>query len=208
MVQYKLTFFDSRGLAEPARLIMTYAGVKFEDERIGGFETIEPIRDQLPYGQLPVLTVDGKTEIGQSLAIFRFLGRRHGLGGKDDVEQALVDSYGEFIYDMLASARPYIFVAAGHVQGDKKKLLEEFKTFVDTKWAKYFNRLVESSGSGFLAKSGLTWPDFVVANFYETATVHGMEPIVNLKSFKAIHDKVKALPQLKNYFAQRKQTKF
>ncbi|CAD5222123.1 unnamed protein product [Bursaphelenchus xylophilus] len=207
MVQYKLTYFDARGLAEPARLILNYAGVKFEDERIApGPENLNPIRDQLPFGQVPVLTIDGKTKIAQSLAIFRFLGRRHGLGGKDEVEQAVIDSYGEFIYDLLANGRAYTGVASGRTQGDKEKLQKEFQTFIDTKWEKYFNKLVEASGSGFLHKSGVTWPDFIITNIYESATTYKLDPVLKMKNFKAIHDKVKALPQLKTYFAQRKQT--
>ena len=31
---YKLTYFNSKGLAEPSRYILAYAGVEFEDIRI------------------------------------------------------------------------------------------------------------------------------------------------------------------------------
>ncbi|CAD5222124.1 unnamed protein product [Bursaphelenchus xylophilus] len=95
-------------------------------------------------------------------------------------------------------------VANGHAKGDKKKLLEEFKTYADTKWEKYFNKLVKASGSGFLHKSGVTWPDFIVANLYESAQTYALEPILKMKNFKAIHDKVMTLPQLKHYLAHRK----
>jgi hypothetical protein len=34
MVQYKLSYFDIRGLGETARLILHYANALFEDDRI------------------------------------------------------------------------------------------------------------------------------------------------------------------------------
>ncbi|CAD5216300.1 unnamed protein product [Bursaphelenchus okinawaensis] len=201
MVQYKLTYGDARGLGEPARLVLHYAGVQFEDDRLSDFSVVETIRD------LPVLTIDGTTKLAQSQAICRFLARKHGLAGKDDVEQALVDSYGDFLMDLMTNLRPYfIFLRTG--EGDKEKTLSDAKTYIETKWEKYFNKIVEGSGSGFLAKSGVTWPDFIVANFYETCKNLEFAPILNIKHFKTVHDSVKALPQLKEYFANRKQTQF
>lgn len=32
--QYKLTYFDSRALGEPARFAFAYAGVAYQDERV------------------------------------------------------------------------------------------------------------------------------------------------------------------------------
>lgn len=34
MVHYKLTYYDARNLGEPARLILKYANVPFEDDRL------------------------------------------------------------------------------------------------------------------------------------------------------------------------------
>jgi hypothetical protein len=34
MVQYKLTYFNLKGLGEPVRLILTYLGKEFEDVRV------------------------------------------------------------------------------------------------------------------------------------------------------------------------------
>ncbi|CAD5222122.1 unnamed protein product [Bursaphelenchus xylophilus] len=206
MVQYKLTYFDIRGLGEPARIIFHYAGQKFEDDRITG--SLDSFRDQLPFGQIPVLTIDGTTKIAQSQAIYRLLARRFGLAGKDDVEQAQIDSYGDFIQDLNQNARQYFLVKNGRAEGDVEKLEKDLQTYIDTKWVKYFDRIFEASGSGFIHKSGVTWIDFVITNIYETAVNLDLKPTAGIKHFKTIHDNVKALPQLKEYFSQRKQTPF
>lgn len=34
MAQYKLTYFNVKGVSEPIRYLFAYAGVEFEDERV------------------------------------------------------------------------------------------------------------------------------------------------------------------------------
>jgi glutathione S-transferase len=59
----------------------------------------------MPNGQLPVLEVDGKL-LPESTAIFRYLGRKFGLAGKDEWEEAqidaLCDSYLDFMQEKPA----------------------------------------------------------------------------------------------------------
>lgn len=54
----------------------------------------------MPFGQVPVLEVDGK-QLAQSYAIARYLARQHGLAGQDDWEQAQVDMYADCVKDFM-----------------------------------------------------------------------------------------------------------
>ena len=90
----KLTYLDSKGIAEPIRLALSIGGVPFEDNRVS-YEEIADMRaaGKLPFGQVPVLEVsedpgkvglDGSSKkgpvvIGQSNAILRWAGARVGL---------------------------------------------------------------------------------------------------------------------------------
>uniref|UniRef100_F1LBG7 Glutathione S-transferase 1 n=1 Tax=Ascaris suum TaxID=6253 RepID=F1LBG7_ASCSU len=76
MSQYKLTYFNIRGLGEGARLIFHQAGVEFEDNRLSR-EDWPSLKPSTPFGQLPLLEVDGEV-LAQSTAIFRYLGRKFG----------------------------------------------------------------------------------------------------------------------------------
>ena len=48
------------------------------------------------FGKLPVLEYNGKT-IAQSRAIARFLGKKYGLAGKTDIEEAEADMIVDYI---------------------------------------------------------------------------------------------------------------
>lgn len=61
-------------------------------------------KKEMPYGQVPVIEVDGQ-QIAQSGAIIRFLSRRFNLAGCADVEAALIDAFYESSRDLVRSAQ-------------------------------------------------------------------------------------------------------
>ncbi|KIH50854.1 glutathione S-transferase protein [Ancylostoma duodenale] len=76
MVHYKLTYFNGRGTAEIIRQVFVLAGQEYEDVRLS-FEEWPKHKAEMPFGQIPVLEVDGK-QLAQSIAIVRFLARKFG----------------------------------------------------------------------------------------------------------------------------------
>ena len=74
MAQIKLTYFNLRARAEPARLVLAYAGAKYDDVRLPApWDNPKPwaaLKPTTPYGQCPLLEWDGE-EIAQSMAITR-----------------------------------------------------------------------------------------------------------------------------------------
>lgn len=55
-----------------------------------------------PFGQMPVLEVDGK-KINQSTAICRYLAKQHGLVGANDWEDLEIDATVDTIHDLRTS---------------------------------------------------------------------------------------------------------
>lgn len=70
---------------KPARLALFIAGIPFEDERIS-FEDFPAVKKsgRLPFGQVPLLTVDGKV-FAQSGACVRYCARIAGLFPVEDL---------------------------------------------------------------------------------------------------------------------------
>ena len=74
MAKYKLFYFDARGRAELSRMLFALAHVDYEDIRVDADEWAN-LKQEMPFGQLPVLEVEGGERIAQSMAISRFLAR-------------------------------------------------------------------------------------------------------------------------------------
>ncbi len=58
----------------------------------------------MPFGQLPVLEVDGVV-VAQSNSICRLVAKRAGLYGESDLEQAAVDMVIDFVADLWMRKR-------------------------------------------------------------------------------------------------------
>ncbi|VDP05095.1 unnamed protein product [Heligmosomoides polygyrus] len=178
MVQYKLTYFDGRGTAEIIRQVFAVAKQEFTDVRFS-HEEWPKHKAEMPFGQLPVLEVDGK-QLAQSFAIVRFLARKFGLAGKTAFDEALVDSMADQIKDFITEIRPFAKVALGFEKGDLVR---------------------------YLVGDSLTWADLYLAEFAEmekkVPTLYEGFPEV-----KAHSDKVRSTPALKKWLATRPQTSF
>ena len=66
----------------------------------------------MPFGQVPVLEIDGKHHLAQSYAIARYVARQHGLAGHahDHFEQAQVDMYADCIKDLMNGKHTILFL--------------------------------------------------------------------------------------------------
>lgn len=88
----KLTYFDAEGLAQASRNTLHYGDVAFEDDRITKEEFCQ-LKPSLPYGQVPVLTVNSKTTIAQSKSILRYVSRLARTYPKDALNAAIIDQW-------------------------------------------------------------------------------------------------------------------
>uniref|UniRef100_A0A0N4ZM94 SSD domain-containing protein n=1 Tax=Parastrongyloides trichosuri TaxID=131310 RepID=A0A0N4ZM94_PARTI len=198
---FQLTYFGVRGYGEPARLMLKYAGKDFENNIIN-HDVWPEIKPTTPFGQVPVLEVDG-VQIAQSFAIYQFLGNKFGLNPGSDVDQALTLSIAEYVKEFDNKAHDYFVIQLGFMTGDKDA---EWKNKVLPGVEQYFPVItswLKKSGTGYLTKAGLTWADFYAAEKLGNivnccGTVAGKYPEI-----KAFVEKVYSLPHVKEYVASR-----
>jgi glutathione S-transferase len=139
MANVKVTYFDIAGSrGEEVRLALVLAGVEFDDERIGR-ETFGRIKSGLPFPHLPVLRIEGKGVFGQTNAILRLIGRKHGLYPDDPFEAARHDALMDAVEDLRARISPSMRMKD---EAEKKAAREELAGGVIPPWAACVERLI------------------------------------------------------------------
>ena len=83
MSNLKLYMFSQTDCGEVIRRILLQSGQKFEEVRVDRKEDWPKLKDQMPWGSLLVLEVDGN-KLDGTLAIAEYLGERLGLAAGGD----------------------------------------------------------------------------------------------------------------------------
>lgn len=140
MTKPKLTYFDapaSRG--EECRLALHLAGVDFEDVRVK-YADWPQLKNQTPFGSLPILDLPGKPPLAQSNAILVFIGRNHGLHPTDLFEAAQHEAVMAHVEDLRATLSPTLRIQDPE---EKKKAREVLATGYLPAWASRTEKQIE-----------------------------------------------------------------
>ena len=126
MSRPRLIYFDapvSRG--EECRLALHLAGIDFEDVRIK-LEAWPAMKEQTPYGALPVLELPQIPALAQTNAILALIGRRHGLHPTDDLEAARHEGMMQHVDDLRAAVGPTLRMGDAEKKTAREALVAGF----------------------------------------------------------------------------------
>lgn len=200
MPTYKLTYFPVAALGEPIRFLFNYAGIPFEDDRFNR-DDWPKIKPTTPFGQVPVLEVDGK-KVAQSVAISRYLAKKCGLVGKDDWEALEIDSTVDTIHDVRAKLGAYHYETNEEVKAAKEKLAKEVVPF-------YLERLdaqVKKNG-GYFVGGALSWADLTFVALLDYLNFMWKSDLIEkYDNLKQLKEKVLSLPAIKSWVEKRPKT--
>ena len=141
----KLTYFDaptSRG--EECRLALHLAGIDFEDNRISQ-ASWPALKEQTPYGQLPVLELPGQAPFAQTNPILVLIGRRHGLHPTDDVEAARHEAMMQHVEELRHNVSPTIRMGDAEKKAAREALVAGFMPA----WGEHAERNLATAGPFF-----------------------------------------------------------
>lgn len=158
MPELKLTYFDfNGGRGEACRLAMAIGNVPFVDDRIG-VEDWPALRDSTPFGQLPILYVDGEA-VTQTNTINRYVGKLAGLYPSDAFEAARCDEVMSAIEDIMYRIVPTLFMQD---EEEKRKAREELANGPIPLFVKRIGEMLEARGGEHFADGQLTVADLKV----------------------------------------------
>merc|ERR1712173_168191 len=206
MPDIKLTYFSLRARAEPARLMLAYAGVCYEDKRIpppwedpAGWKAKKAT---LARGQLPILSWNGET-IYTSLAIDRFLAKEFGLMGKNNVEAAQVDEVVDVLQDVFTAGATARFT---NDEEEKKTLMKKYETETLPNMLKLAEKRLIERGGQFMVGNAFTWADLQLYYLCPDNVVPVPVKLENLPKIANLVKRVGDLPNIKRWVENRPKT--
>ncbi|KHJ92206.1 glutathione S-transferase protein [Oesophagostomum dentatum] len=205
-IDYKLYYFEGRGLGEIARQIFALAGVHYEDIRVP-HEKWEEYKSKMPFEQMPVLEVDGQ-QIPQSLAICRYLARKYGYAGSTPYEEAIVDALADQYKDFYVQIKGFYYPALGLAEGDVEAAKKDILIPARDRYLGYMTTYLKKSSSGYLAGNELTFADLILAEHVYTMRTVFPEYTEGFPEIEAHYKKVTSVPALKHWMESRPKTNF
>lgn len=156
----------------------------------------------MPFGQLPVLEVDGKI-LAQSNTFCRYLAKQFKLAGKDDWESAQCDSLVDGVNDILGKLAP--------LYGEKDEAkLKELKAQIGKEHIEPFvaryEGFLDATGTGYFVGNQVTWADLMLSEVF--ATFHEKFPDSFTGHSKAVAfvKKIREIPSIKKWVETRPKT--
>jgi len=202
---YKLTYFNGRGRGETSRILFAEAQQKYTDDRFDQKDW--PTRKATtPYGQVPVLDVDGK-QLAQRSAIENFLARKFNLHGGNEWDQAKVHEITESCADAINTFLRHAF--AKDAAAKKTGLEEFFKTTMPATTAA-LEAVLKSNGGGdgYFVGHSVTLAD--IRFFTDFSAISGANATVldATPKLKALLARVGARPHIAAWVKARPDTPF
>lgn len=183
--------------------MFAYADIPYEDIRITREQWPE-MKKTTPFGQLPMLEVDG-TKLSQSRAFEKLVAKRAGLCGKTEMDEAKALMYVLCMEDMMTPVITICFRTEDEAKkAELKKKYEEdqFPVFVS-----HFEKFIGKAG--FLVGNQISWPD--IALFSELTKFKGFGFDVSFDKYpniKKLMANVESNPKIKSWIEKRPVTDF
>jgi glutathione S-transferase len=200
---FRLTYFNGKGRCETIRLCMAAGGIRYEDRRIE--QTDWPgLKPHTPWGTLPVLDID-RWQLGQSMAIARFVAREAGLSGRNSFEQALIDS----VTDQVTDLREKLGEVKFKPEAEKKAAFKDFsEKTIPTVLPNLEKFAASNTERGYFVGNKITLAD--IHFFAIMELVNGMIPNVlsSYPTLQKIYKNVANHPRIAAYLERRPQTAF
>ena len=111
----KLIYFKMRTLAEAPRMLFHYTGIEFEDLMSWDYygDDLSIVKPKVSFKQLPVLIINDKHEIAQSISILNYIEKIAEINLKDVILAAKADTILQSAQELFSPFNPTVNFAIG-----------------------------------------------------------------------------------------------
>ncbi|KAH6934263.1 hypothetical protein HPB50_022843 [Hyalomma asiaticum] len=200
-------YWDLRGLGQPIRNLLVYKGVQFEDKRYKfgaapDYDREEWLKEKFTLGlRFPNLPyyIDGDVKMTQSMAIIRYLARKHDLAGRNEKETQELDMLEQQARDLawnlvMAVHSPNYPESRRKYEENMENALRPWDELLQGKLWVLGDRLTYVD---FLAYEALDWNYELNSNVFQGFPIL----VAYLKRFEE-------LPNIRQYFSSGKYSKY
>ena len=173
-----------RALAEAPRLLLNYTNIKYDDLMCWDYYNKDwtEVKPNIPFKQLPMLVVDKKYEICQSMAIMTFIENLAGINIADPILNAKANAIMQSAQELFMPLNPTVNFAKGEKFLKKK---EEMTPFLISRFEDLENALKENDKKFFILNEPRAC-DFVTFHHLDLSKL--LDPFI-----------IKQFPRLENF---------
>ncbi|GFU01739.1 glutathione S-transferase Mu 1 [Trichonephila clavipes] len=187
-----LGYWNVRGITEPIRYLLRYKKADFDEKRyvVGQDEwQKEKFSLGLEFPNLPYY-IDGDMKLTQSVAILRYLARKHCLDGKTGEEKRRIALAEQQILDFRANLRKLAF--SENYENDKDEFIKDLPKQYQL-WEKFLG------DRKYIAGDEITYVDFQVYEILDFYRIFHPSTFESFPTLKAFHDRIRNIPEIKQY---------
>ena len=197
----ELIYFKMRALAEAPRLLLEYTELEYDDIMSWDYydEEWAHIKSKVPFRQLPMLVVDGKHEICQSIAILTFIEKIAGIDISDPIQNAKANAVMQSAQELFIPLNPTINFAVGD---SFKKKREDMMPFLDT-WFEDLERALNDNDKKFYVDDEPKACDFAVYHHLDLSKLLDPEIIKKFSRLEKFIEDIESIESIKSYLNSR-----
>ena len=190
-----------RALAEAPRLLLEYTELEYDDIMSWDYYGKEwaQIKSKVPFRQLPMLVVDGKHEICQSIAILNFIEKIAGIDISDPIKNAKANAVMQSAQELFMPLNPAINFAVGD---SFKKKREDMMPFLNLRFED-LQRALKDNDKMFYIDDTPHACDFAVYHHLDLSKLLDPELIKKFPRLEKFIEDIESIETVKSYLNSR-----
>ena len=197
----ELIYFKMRALAEAPRLLFHYTEIEYDDVMSWDYYGKEwsEVKPNIPFKQLPMLIVDKKHEICQSLAIMTFVEKLAGINITDPILNAKANAIMQSAQELFMPLNPTVNFA----KGEKfKKKREDMMPFLMSRFEDLEKAIIKNDKKFFILDEPRAC-DFVAFHHLDLSKMLDPSIIKKFPRLEKFLEDIMSIESVKSYLDKR-----